>query len=88
MKYEQIVESINQDMKQLESIERPIVLYEEGKSELAEIQKKRDAVLTEVKNIWYPLWILLAIINSSFIIGYYYQEKLMKKGQRRIEIQD
>ena len=85
MKYAQLVEEINKDQQLLQYVEKPLVLYQDEKAALAEIQKEQQESLKQVKKVVYPFWTIAMIFNSLLLIGYYYQDKQIMKGQARID---
>ncbi len=72
MKYAQLVEEINKDQQLLQYVEKPLVLYQDEKAALAEIQKEQQESLKQVKKVVYPFWTIAMIFNSLLLIGYYY----------------
>lgn len=75
MTYHELVEEMNQDIKALEQIEKPLALYKDEKAQMAEIRKEQDETLEKVKRVVYPFWSIAFVINGLLLIGYYYQEK-------------
>ena len=71
MKYSELVEELNKDLRAIEQIDRPLTLYKsEQEVELAR-QEKVEKDLKSVKRFVYPFWTIAIVINSLLIIGYY-----------------
>ena len=70
MTYKELVEDMNQDLKALEQIEKPIILFKEEKQEMAERIQKQDESLKKVKRVVYPAWALFFLVNTLLMIGY------------------
>lgn len=63
---------MNQDIKALEYIEKPLALYKDEQTQLAEQRKQQDDTLKKVKKVVYPAWSIVFVINGILLIGYYY----------------
>ena len=80
LKYLELVEQVNKDIKQQEYMDRPLQLYKDEKAQMAQIIKEQDEKLNEVKKYVYPFWTIAFIVNSLLLIGFYRQEKQIKKN--------
>ena len=47
---------------------------------LAEAKKEQDESLQKVKKVVYPFWTIAFMIHSVLLVGYYYQDKAIKRG--------
>jgi hypothetical protein len=74
MTYKELVQDMNQDLKALEQIEKPVALYKEEKQEIAERMQKQDESLKKVKMVVWPIWTVVIIVNSLLLIAYNRQQ--------------
>ena len=88
LSYAELVEDMNEDRKALEQIESPLALFKDQEAQIAEVKKKQDESLKKVKKVYYPMMTFAIIINSLLIIGYYYQDKQIKRNSVRIARQE
>ncbi|CAI2374975.1 unnamed protein product [Moneuplotes crassus] len=77
--YDQIVEDINRNYKQLENVEKPLQVYKTEKEMIIEKKKQQDVQISKAKRYVYPFFGIAFVINSILLIGYYYQDKEAKK---------
>ena len=70
MTYKELVEDMNKDIKALEYIEKPLILFKEEKEMIAERVKKQDESLKKVSKIVWPMWTLIFFINTALGIAY------------------
>ena len=85
MNYSELVDELNKDMKSLEYINKPLTLYKDEQASMAEIKIQQDESLKAIKKFVYPFWSILFDFNGLLFIGYFYQDKLISKGQTRID---
>lgn len=86
--YKELVESINEDMKSLERIDKPMMIYKEEKQMTEEDKKVADEFLQKTKRVWYPLWTAIIILNSLALIAIYNQNKLIAKDASKIRFRE
>ncbi len=72
MTYHELVDEINQDIKALEHIEKPLALFKDEKAQMAEVKKEQEETLNKVRRVVYPFWSIAFVINGILLIGYYY----------------
>ena len=72
MTYQELVDEINQDIKALEHIEKPLALFKDEKAQMAEVIKEQEETLNKVRRVVYPFWSIAFVINGILLIGYYY----------------
>ena len=85
MTYKEMVEDINRDIKALEQIERPVVLFKEEKQDIAERIQKQDESLTKLKRVVWPIWAIVIFVNSLLMIGYSRQERIIERNSQKLE---
>ena len=39
---------------------------------------------TTAKRVMYPIWTIAIIVNSLLLIGYYYQDELIKRNAKKL----
>ena len=52
------------------------------------MKEKQDETLKNVKKVYYPFMTVAIIINSLLIVGYYYQDKQIRRNSVRIARQE
>lgn len=85
MTYQELVSDMNQDLKALEQIEKPITLYKEEKQEVAERIQRQDESLKKVKMIVWPIWTVVIIVNSILLVAYNRQQVQIRRNQQKID---
>lgn len=85
MTYQELVSDMNQDLKALEQIEKPITLYKEEKQEVAERIQRQDESLKKVKMIVWPIWTVVIIVNSILLVAYNKQQVQIRRNQQKID---
>ena len=73
--YDQLVEEINRNYKQLEQIDRPMMIYKSEKEMVAEKIKEQDETISTFKKYFYPIVAFAFVVNAIILIGVYYQNK-------------
>lgn len=84
--YSEIVEDM-QTKKELEESNSPLMVYKDEKAQIAEIWEWQDVFITKTKKFSYTFWTILALVNGLLLIGYFYQDKLIQKNQRRLDME-
>ena len=60
-------------------------MYKDEKQMATEIKKEQDESLKQVKKVVYPFWTVALLVNGCLLVGYYYQEKAIARGQKMID---
>lgn len=88
MTYKEMVEDINQDLRALEQIEKPVALFKEEKQEVAERLQRQDESLKKLKRVVWPVWAVVIVANSLLMLAYYRQERLIARNAQKLEALD
>lgn len=88
MTYRELVEDFNKDLKALEQIEKPVMVYKEEKQMMAEKEQKQEETLKKVSRVVWPMWTLIFIINTALAIAYQRQKVQIERNSLKIEARE
>ena len=71
----------------LQQIDNPLQIYKTEKQQVEAVREETEKTYQKTKKVVWWFWIALALVNGSIIIGSYYQDKIIRRTERRLKME-